>query len=143
MDRKLLVLWVVCVLLGSGCGNGVLEPGKIARPLSGTYALERLTESLLDSAGTVVSILEPPELRSYLVLVLNGRYGQIDSLFVGDSVQVFVETGRWSVRSDEFYVESDQDRIDTEKFTYDGIRLKRIASDTVGNRAYTYVWRRR
>lgn len=143
IERRFLVLWAGLVILGSGCAKGVLDPGQIARPLSGTYALERLSETLLDSAGTVVSILEPPQLRSYLVLVGNGRYGQIDSLFVGDSVKVFVETGRWSIFSDEFYVESDQDRVDTEKFTYDGIRLKRVASDTFAGRAYIYIWRRR
>ena len=135
--------WIGLVVLGFGCTKGVLDPGKIARPLSGTYRLERLSETLLDSAGTVVSILEPPQLRSYLVLVPTGRYGQIDSLVAGDSLQVFVETGRWSVLGDEFYVESDQDRIDTEKFTYDGIRLKRTASDTFARRAYIYIWRRR
>ena len=123
---------IASIFLFGDCGNGVLEPGDIALPLAGTYRLESRTFVDQDSAGTVLEVWQPPKVRSTLVLSRRGRYGSVDTTTTNNEVVVFTETGRWSVFSDLFYIESDNDRVATEQFTYDGMRLERILPNQIG-----------
>jgi len=143
--RRLRTVWIASVLLLAGCAEGILDPGDIALPLTGTYTLESRTYIDADRDSTLL-VQTPPQVRAYLTLVRNGRYGQIDTLQTTSGTQVFVETGRWSVLGDQFFIETDTDRTVTETFTYDGIYLARTLPDFLtldGTIAITDVWRRR
>lgn len=128
---KLIVAASAIPLLN--CSKGILEPGDVALPMTGLYRLESRTFVAQDSAATVLELLVPPEVRSRLVLNLNGRYGQVDSLETDQGLQVFTETGRWSVGGDDFYLESDDNRFAVEKFAFDQVRLIRTLNDQPGN----------
>lgn len=123
---------IASFFLFGNCGNGVLEPGDVARPLAGTYRLESRTFVDQDSAGTILEVWAPPKVRSLLVLSREGRYGLVDTTATDNEVLVVRETGRWSVFVDLFYIESDDDRAATEQFRYDGMRLVRILPNQSG-----------
>ena len=134
-------------LLFVGCSEGILDPGDVALPMIGLYRLESRSFVAQDSAATVVSILVPPEVRSRLVLNADGRYGQVDTTGTAEGPVVTSESGRWSVLSNDFYVESDTDRVAVEKFTYDQVRLVRTLKDLPGSVPSGFfsvidVWRR-
>ena len=134
MFKYLTILIVAALAIPFlSCSEGILEPGDVALPMIGLYRLESRTIVAQDSAATVLDLLVPPEMRSRLVLNLDGRYGQVDSLETDQGLQVFTETGRWSVIGDDFYLESDSDRFAVEKFTFDQVRLIRTLSDQPGN----------
>jgi hypothetical protein len=126
---KYVFMLSACIFFLSSCEEGVLDPGEVASPLAGNYTLESRSFIAQDSASTLLDLLEPPGISSTLVLGPNGRYGQIDSIFTGDSLRVFTETGRWSVFGSDFFIESDDSRFATEQFTYDGVRLTRTLPD--------------
>ena len=99
MFKYLTILIVAALAIPFlSCSEGILEPGDVALPMIGLYRLESRTIVAQDSAATVLDLLVPPEMRSRLVLNLDGRYGQVDSLETDQGLQVFTETGRWSVR---------------------------------------------
>lgn len=138
---------ITALVISVSCGEGILDPGEVARPLAGLYRLESRTFVAQDSAGTILDLLTPPEVRSSLILTTKGRYGQVDTLFTNDELQIFSETGRWSVFNDELFIESDDDRFASERYTYDGLRLTRILPDLSGNVPSGFfrivdVWRR-
>jgi hypothetical protein len=137
-----VLLFSGLLLFIAGCGEGVLDPGEVALPLTGTYTLESRSTVVSDS---VVAHLEPPTVRGFLTLARNGRFGLLDTTETTSGTQVFVETGRWSVLGDELYIETDSARSAIEKFTYDGFRLTRTLSDNIDQPLISVVdvWRRR
>jgi len=135
LTNKIYSIWAVLIILIGGCGEGILQPGDIARPLVGNYKLESRQFLIQDSAGTELEFLTPPRVESFLRLNFNGRYGQVDSITLDDSTgtQVFVENGRWSVLNNRMFLETDTNLLRNEEFRYDGIRLTRIEQDNVSN----------
>ena len=148
MSRYIFLMIIsISAALFFSCSEGILGPGDVAFPMTGLYRLESRTFVAQDSASTLLSLLVPPAVRSRLVLNADGRYGQVDSVETDEGIQVFTETGRWSVIEDDFYLESDSDRFAIEKFTYDQVRLVRTLQDQPGNVpsgffSITDVWRR-
>lgn len=129
----------------AGCSEGILKPGDVALPMTGLYRLESRTFTAQDSAGTLLSLLVPPAVRSRLVLNADGRYGQVDTTETTSGAVVTKETGRWSVIEDDFYLESDTDRFAVEKYTFDQVRLVRTLRDLPSANGFFQivdVWRR-
>ena len=136
------------ILFIGGCSEGILDPGDIARPLVGNYKLESRQFVSQDSAGTELDFLVPPRVESFLRLNVNGRYGQVDSITLVDTLgtEVFVENGRWSVLNDRMFLETDTNQLRDEEFEFDGARLTRISRDNSSN-AFGFfsvfdVWRK-
>lgn len=148
MTNKLFSIWAALILFIGGCGEGILEPGDIARPLVGNYKLESREFILQDSVGTRLDLLVPPRVESFLRLSLNGRYGQVDSITLADSLetQVFIENGRWSVLNDRMFLETDTNFLRNEQYLFDGARLIRIESNNASNANGPFsaidVWRK-
>lgn len=132
--KKLSILAILILFVG-GCGEGILDPGEIARPLVGSYKLESRQFVIQDSMNTEIDFLTPPRVVSFLRLNVNGRYGQVDSITLADTLdtQIFIENGRWSVLNDRMFFESDENFLRNEEFVYDGIRLTRTARDNTSN----------
>ena len=135
MTNRFFSIWTVLILCIVACGKGVLEPGDVARPLVGNYKLESRQFIQQDSVETELDFLTPPRIESFLRLNLNGRYGQVDSIMLADTLatQVFIENGRWSVLNDRMFFESDANFLRNEEFRYDGIRLTRTSRDNSGD----------
>ncbi len=135
LTNYLFAIGATLILFIGGCGEGILEPGDIARPLVGNYKLESRQFILQDSAGTELDFLVPPRVESFLRLNLNGRFGQVDSITLSDSLgtQVFIENGRWSVLNNRMFLETDTNFLRNEEFQYDGFRLVRIERDNASN----------
>lgn len=135
MIRQTLTCGVLFgVLIGAliaGCGEDAVGPGNIARPLVGVYDLESRmvnTAAGSDTGADVEQItLVPPQVRGFLRLSIDGRYGQVDTTVVSDSTAIRIQNGRWSVLDDVFYFVTDDNQQFEDRFTYDGLRLVRTS----------------
>jgi len=129
--KQILTYGVLFSALIAGCGEDVVGPGNIARPLVGNYGLESRTinTSIQTDSGSMEERfkLVPPQVGGRLRLSADGRYGQVDTTVISDSTTVRVQNGHWSVLDNVFFFVTDNDRESQDRFTFDGSRLVRIS----------------
>lgn len=134
MARQQAIVWLTAwLLIMTACGDDILGPGDVALPLVGTYLLESRSFVAQDSARTVLTELTPPEIRSSLKLTDEGRYAQVDTLNISEQREILTAVGRWSVLNNQFFMETDGNRIFPQLFTFDGTTLTLITPDLQGN----------
>ncbi len=131
MIRRLISISAWSCILLLGCSEGVLDSYNVAEPLVGNYELESRAISLQDSSNTVVDMLIHPTIRGVLRLNPDGRYGQVDSMIVADSVSVYIQKGQWSVLKDIFFFITDENQPHENNFSFDGLRLIRTSKDNL------------
>lgn len=131
MIKQILTYGVLFSALIAGCGEDVVGPGNVARPLVGNYDLESrtlITTIQTDSGSTEDrSTLVPPQVGGLLRLSADGRYGQVDTTVIADSTTVSVKNGHWSVLDSVFFVVTDDDQHFEDRFIFDGSRLIRTS----------------
>lgn len=146
--KQILSYGVLFSALIAGCGEDVIGPGNIARPLVGNYELESRTVNVtiptVTGSTDERTLLVPPQVRGRLRLSTDGRYGQVDTTVVSDSTTVNIQNGHWSVLDDVFYFVTNDNQQYEDRFTFDGLRLVRNSEDIrhVSGRLYnvTDVW---
>ena len=129
--KQFLACGVLFSALAAGCGEDAVGPGNIARPLVGSYDLESRTVNTSGGSDTgeveeQVTLI-PPQVRGFLRLGVDGRYGQVDTTVVSDSTAIRVQNGRWSVLDDFFFFVTDDNQQFQDRFTFDGLRLVRTS----------------
>ncbi len=131
--KHILTCGVLFSALVAGCGEESVGPGNVARPLVGSYDLESRTVNTATPSDTgrvlAQTVLVPPQVRGFLRLGIEGRYGQVDTTVVLDSTAVHIQNGRWSVLDDVFYFVTDDNQQFENRFTFDGLRLVRISEE--------------
>lgn len=131
--KQILTCGVLFCALIAGCGEDAVGPGNVARPLVGSYDLESRTVKTATQADTGAVMTEvtlvPPQVRGFLRLGVDGRYGQVDTTVVSDSTAIRVQNGRWSVLDDVFFFVTDDNQQFEDRFTFDGLRLVRTSGE--------------
>ncbi len=149
MIKQILTYGVLFSAFIAGCADDLVGPGNIARPLVGHYDLESRTvrTNVQTDTGSVEErlVLVPPQVTGVLRLSADGRYGQVDTTVVADSMTVRVQNGQWSVLDNRFFfvIDGQQSQDD---FTFDGATLVRNSEELLhpsgGLYNFTDVWRK-